>query len=221
VVFADADPEIAIPGSAASIFYNQGEACIAGSRLYVQKDIFDEVLSGMEAEAAKITLGSGLEPETTMGPLISEEQRDRVLGYVKAGLADGAEAAVGGAQHGDTGYFVEPTILVNTTDDMSVVREEIFGPVVVAQPFDDVGDLIAKANATQYGLGAGIWTRDINKAHTVAAAMQAGLVYVNCYGIADPALPYGGFKQSGWGRECGKDALELYTEHKSVVVSLQ
>jgi phenylacetaldehyde dehydrogenase len=178
--------------------------------------VFDKVVEGVAASAEKIRLGSGLDSTTDMGPLVSEEQLKRVCGYLESGLSEGAKAVVGGTRHGDKGYFVKPTVLVDTTDNMKVVREEIFGPVVAAIPFRDGDELVKKANNSEYGLAAGIWTRDIQKAHRVASQLRAGTVWINCYNIFDAALPFGGYKQSGWGREMGHEVLEHYTEVKSV-----
>ena len=216
VVLKDADLDTAIPGAASAIFFNHGQCCCAGSRLYVEQSIFDKVVEGVSAAASKIKVGPGFEPTTQMGPLVSEEQLNRVCGFLESGFTEGAKATVGGKRKGDKGYFVEPTVLINTNEKMKVVREEIFGPVVTAIPFKDENDLVTQANNSVYGLAAGIWTRDINRAHSVAAEMRAGTVWINCYNIFDAALPFGGFKQSGWGREMGHDALELYTEKKAV-----
>ncbi len=220
MVFKDADLETTIPGAASAIFFNHGQCCCAGSRLYVEKEIFDDVVAGVAQNARKIKVGPGLDPATEMGPLVSEEQLDRVCGYLESGKKDGAEAVCGGGRLGDKGYFVAPTVLVNTTHDMKVVQEEIFGPVVAAMPFSDLEELLAMANDTIYGLAAGIWTRDISKAHRLAAQMKAGTVWINCYNVFDAALPFGGYKQSGWGREMGKDVLEHYTETKAVCVQI-
>jgi phenylacetaldehyde dehydrogenase len=216
VVFRDSDLDRAIESAASAIFYNHGQCCCAGSRLYVEKPIFDKVVDGVSELAKKIKLGPGLESSTDMGPLVSEEQLNRVCGYLESGFSEGAKAVVGGKRHGDKGYFVKPTVLVNTKETMKVVQEEIFGPVVTAIPFTDPMDVVTKANHTIYGLAAGIWTRDISKAHRLAAQLRVGTVWVNCYNVFDAAMPFGGYKQSGWGREMGRDVLELYTEVKSV-----
>ena len=220
VITRDADLDIAIPGAANAIFFNQGEVCCAGSRLYVHKSMYDKVLDGIAAEANKIRVGPGWEAATQLGPLISDEQMRRVEGYIQSGLSEGACALAGGQQIGKTGYFVQPTVLVNTNKNMKVVREEIFGPVVVAMPYDTIADLVNAANDTPFGLAAGIWTTDLSKAHTVAAALHAGTVYVNCYNIFDAALPFGGFKESGWGREMGHNVIDEYTETKSVCMKI-
>src|SRR5580704_420751 len=220
VVFGDVDLDAAIAGSASAIFFNHGQCCCAGSRLYVESDIFDKVVAGVAQQASNIRVGPGMDPDCDMGPLVSEEQLNRVCGYLESGFSEGAKAVAGGKRHGDKGYFVKPTVLVNTRDDMKVVQEEIFGPVVTAIPFKDTSEMIAKANDSVYGLAAGIWTRDIQKAHRMAAELRAGTVWINCYNIFDAALPFGGYKQSGWGREMGHDVLELYTEVKAVCAAL-
>ena len=219
IVFNDADPA-AIEGAANAIFFNHGQCCVAGSRLYVQRDRFDEVVDGVAEIAKSIKLGPGLEPGTQMGPMVSGEQLRTVTGYIDSGKAEGATALSGGGRFGDRGFFVEPTVLTDTRPDMKVVREEIFGPVVVAAPFSDLDEVAAVANDTPYGLGAGIWTKDISKAHALAKKIKAGSVWINCYNVFDAALPFGGYKQSGWGREMGHEVLEAYTEVKAVTTLL-
>ena len=220
VVFADVDLKAAIAGAASAIFFNHGQCCCAGSRLYVEDKVFDQVVEGVSERAKKINLGSGFDSSTDMGPLVSEEQLNRVCSFLESGFSQGAKAVVGGSRHGDKGYFVKPTVLVNTSEKMKVVQEEIFGPVVTAIPFRDTEQLTAQANDTVYGLAAGIWTNDIKKANRLASQLRAGTVWINCYNIFDAALPFGGYKQSGWGREMGKDALEMYTEVKAVCAAL-
>ena len=220
VVFCDSDLDRAIDGAASAIFYNHGQCCCAGSRLYVEKPIFDRVVDGVSELAKKINLGPGWESSTDMGPLVSEEQLDRVCGYLESGFSEGAKAVVGGERHGDKDYFVKPTVLVHTNERMKVVQEEVFGPVVTAVPFTDPADVVAKANNSVYGLAAGIWTRDISKAHRLATQLRAGTVWINCYNVFDAAMPFGGYKQSGWGREMGREVLELYTEVKSICTAL-
>jgi len=219
IVFEDASPE-AVAGAANAIFFNHGQCCVAGSRLFVQQNRFDEVVAGVVEIAKSIKLGPGMEEGTQMGPLVSDEQLRRVTGYLDSGRDDGATALTGGTRYGDKGYFVEPTVLTNTTPDMKVVREEIFGPVVVAAPFQSLDDIAAAANDSEYGLGAGIWTQDISKAHALAKKLRAGTVWINCYNVFDASLPFGGYKQSGWGREMGHEALEAYTEVKAVTAQL-
>jgi phenylacetaldehyde dehydrogenase len=219
IVFEDASPA-AVEGAANAIFFNHGQCCVAGSRLFIQEGRFDEVVEGVAQIARSIRLGPGMESGTQMGPLVSDEQLARVTGYLESGLADGATAVTGGGRHGETGYFVEPTVLTNTRPDMKVVREEIFGPVVVAAPFSSIDDIAAAANDSDYGLGAGIWTQDISKAHALAKKIRAGTVWINCYNVFDASLPFGGYKQSGWGREMGHEVLESYTEVKAVTAQL-
>jgi phenylacetaldehyde dehydrogenase len=219
IVFDDAE-DGAVEGAANAIFFNHGQCCVAGSRLFVQESRFDEVVDGVAQIAKSIKLGSGMEDGTQMGPLVSDEQFRRVSGFLESGRADGATALSGGGRYGERGYFIEPTVLTNTRPDMSVVREEIFGPVVVAAPFGSLDEIAAIANDTTYGLGAGIWTRDISKAHALAKKLRAGTVWINCYNVFDAALPFGGYKQSGWGREMGHEVLNNYTEVKAVTTQL-
>ncbi len=220
IIFPDADLKVAIPGSASGIFFNQGQCCCAGSRLFVHKSIFDEVVDGVAKVAKEFHVGPGFDAATNMGPLVSQEQLDRVCGYLDSGISEGAKAVVGGKKKSGAGYFVEPTVLVDTKPDMKVIKEEIFGPVVAAIPFSDPEEVVPTANNSIYGLAAAVWTRDIGKAHRTAAKLRAGTVWINCYNVFDAALPFGGYKQSGWGREMGHDALELYTETKAVCAQL-
>ncbi len=220
IVFADADLDVAIPGAADAIFNNMGQSCTAGSRLFVHSSVYDKVLSGVSEAAGKLVIGPGLSPDTQIGPLVSDEQLARVTGYIRDGQEHGAHAVAGGQRVGTQGYYVEPTVFTDVREDMKIYQEEIFGPVVVALPFKDPEEIVASANNTAYGLMAAVWTRDISRAHSLARRIKSGKVTINCYGTGDPALPFGGYKQSGWGREMGHDVLELYTETKSVVVKL-
>ena len=219
IVFDDAESG-AVEGAASAIFFNHGQCCVAGSRLFVQEDRFDEVVNGVAEIAKGIKLGPGMEAGTQMGPLVSEEQLQRVTGFLASGVDEGATTVTGGGRFGDQGYFVEPTVITNTRPDMKIVREEIFGPVVVAEPFRSLDEIAREANNTTYGLGAGIWTKDISKAHALAKKLRAGTVWINCYNVFDASLPFGGYKQSGWGREMGHEALEAYTEVKAVTTQL-
>jgi phenylacetaldehyde dehydrogenase len=219
IVFDDAEAG-AVEGAANAIFFNHGQCCVAGSRLFVQEDKFDEVVNGVAEIAKGIKLGPGMESGTQMGPLVSEEQLQRVTGFLESGREDGATTITGGGRFGDHGYFVEPTVITNTRPDMKIVREEIFGPVVVAAPFRSLDEIAAEANNSEYGLGAGIWTKDISKAHALAKKLRAGTVWINCYNVFDASLPFGGYKQSGWGREMGHEVLEAYTEVKAVTTQL-
>ena len=222
LIFPDADLEKAIPGAAMGVFGNAGQVCVAGSRLYVHKDIFDKVVDGVTAMAKTLKVGPGTDPATQMGPLISQKQLDRVSGYIQSGREQGAEVVVGGERASNAGYFMQPTVLAETNRDMKVVREEIFGPVVCAMPIDDndIETIARTANDTTYGLAAYIWTRDMSVAHKLAKKLQAGTVSINGSAGIDPAVPFGGFKQSGWGRENGYEGAEHFYETKTVSVAL-
>ena len=223
IILADADLEAAVQGSLWGIFLNQGQICCAGSRLYVEGSVHDEVVERMAAHAEDLVLGHGLDPDTQMGPLVSGVQRDRVRGYVESGVAEGATCRTGGeAPGGDLagGYFYRPTLLTGVRDDMKVAREEIFGPVLSVMSFDDVDDVVRRANASTYGLAAVIWTRDIGKAHRIAHELEAGTVWVNTYNMFDPTAPFGGYKDSGFGRDLGEDAVLAYTQSKTVWINL-
>jgi len=220
VIMRDADLSTAIPGAANAIFFNHGQCCCAGSRLYIDEAIFDEVTEGIAEQARGIVVGDGFDPDTNMGPLVSKEQYERVTGFMDRGRIAGATAVCGGRAPEGEGFFVEPTVLTDTDEQMEVIREEIFGPVVAAMPFSDMDDLIARSNNTTYGLAAGVWTADVARAHQIAKAIKAGTVWVNCYNVFDAALPFGGYKQSGWGREMGHAALDNYLETKAVCISV-
>src|ERR1700678_2476008 len=221
IILKDADLDVAIPGAANAIFFNHGQCCCAGSRLFVQEKSYDRVLEGVSNAARAIRVGPGLNPQSEMGPLVSKVQFDRVTGFLRSGKEEGARTVTGGKRHGETGYFVEPTVLDGTSDKMRVYQEEIFGPVVTVMPFKDVDDeLIRRANDTVYGLAAGLWTSNIKRAHRIANQLRAGTVWGNCYNIFDAAMPFGGYKQSGWGREMGSEVLKNYLETKSVCMSV-
>lgn len=220
VIFADADLDVAVKGAQAAIFYNKGEVCTAGSRLLVEEKVYDETVEKLAARASKMTHADPLDEECRWGPQNNKSQFDTTMGYIEKGKSEGAKLVAGGARMGDKGYYVAPTVFADCTEDMTIVKEEIFGPVLAVQKFSEFDELIAKANSSEYGLAAGVWTRDVSKAHRYAKAVKAGSVWVNCYNWYDSAVPYGGYKQSGYGREMGLQGLAGMTQSKSVWVQL-
>jgi len=220
IVFADADMEEAVRGAMTGIFFNQGEVCCAGSRLFVEEKVHDEFVGQLSDFAGKVKVGDPLDESTEMGAQVSEEQFEKILGYIEAGKDAGAKVLAGGERAHPKGYFVKPTVFDGVSNDMKIAREEIFGPVVSTLTFKDFDSVIELGNDTAYGLSAGIWTSDIKKAHRAAAALRAGTVWINCFNAFDAASPFGGYKESGYGRELGQHALELYTQTKSVWVQL-
>ncbi|MCE0768452.1 aldehyde dehydrogenase family protein [Pseudonocardia kujensis] len=220
IVMDDADLELAVPGVLTGIMSNSGQACIAGSRLYAQRGIYDRLVDAVSEAASKLVVGNGMAEGTQMGPVISRRQLDRVLGYIDSGVAEGARVTTGGSRVGDTGFFVEPTVLADVPAGAKVVREEIFGPVLSAMPFDDLDWAIAQANDSPYGLGGSVYTRSLATAHTVARAVRAGTFWINTGRPQDFTMPFGGYKESGWGREGGLQGVEAYLETKSVIARL-
>jgi acyl-CoA reductase-like NAD-dependent aldehyde dehydrogenase len=224
IIFSDADVQSAIVGATNAIFFNQGQVCTAGSRLFIHTSIYDDVVNGLSNAANKMKLGASVDPTTEIGPLISLEQLERVTGYIETGRREGAMSSAGGKRP-DTeqfpGYFMQPTVFDKVSDDMTIAREEIFGPVVVTLPFEDIEEVVTRANASMYGLAAGVWTSDVKKAHKMAAALKAGVVWINTYNMFDAASPFGGYKQSGYGREMGHAVLDAYTQTKTAWINVR
>jgi aldehyde dehydrogenase (NAD+) len=220
IIFADADLDAAVEGAYLGLFFNQGQCCCAGSRLFVEEKIHDKLVDRLLEKAKQQKLGDPFDAATTQGPQVSQEQMDRILGYVEVGSKEGAQCLTGGKRFGKHGYFVEPTLFTGVTDDMKIAKEEIFGPVMNVLKFKNIDEVIERGNRTNYGLAAAVWTKDISKAHRIANSLRAGTIWINCYDVFDAAAPFGGYKQSGIGRELGEYALELYTEVKTVTVAL-
>ncbi|MED4901576.1 aldehyde dehydrogenase family protein, partial [Weizmannia sp. CD-2023] len=219
IILPDADLSKAIPGALNGVMFNQGQVCCAGSRVFIQKKHFDNVIADMASHAQSIKQGFGLNKDTEMGPLVSDEQQARVLNYIEKGLDEGAEIVTGGKKPREEGFFVEPTIFADVRDEMTIAKEEIFGPVIAAMPYESLDEVISRANSSEYGLAAGVWTENVANAHYIANRLRAGTVWVNCYNVFDAASPFGGYKQSGIGREMGSYALQNYTEVKSVWIA--
>ncbi len=220
IVFADADLDAAVEGSHLALFFNQGQCCCAGSRLFVEKKVHDQFVEKMIKKVKKTKVGDPFDPDTTQGPQVSEEQFNRVMAYINAGRESGAKMLAGGKRIGDAGYFIQPTVFADVKDEHKIAQEEIFGPVMSIIPFQSIEEVIERGNRTMYGLAAAVWTRDISKAHRLAAELKAGTVWINCFDVFDAAAPFGGFKMSGIGRELGEYALRNYTEVKTVTVAM-
>jgi aldehyde dehydrogenase (NAD+) len=220
IIFPDADLKEAVPNSMMGVFFNSGQVCCAGTRIFVQRDMYDQFCDQLTTFSKGVSYGDPLDPKTVMGPVVSKEQFDRVKGYLEVGKKEGAKITAGGEAGKGKGYFVQPTVFTGVNNDMRIAREEIFGPVATAISFKDENDAVLQGNDTEYGLAAAVWTRDLSRAHKVARALKAGTVWVNCYNNIDPISSFGGYKQSGFGRELGKHSLDLYTQMKSVYVKL-
>jgi aldehyde dehydrogenase (NAD+) len=220
IVFADVDVDEAVEGAHFGLFFNHGQCCCAGSRVFVEEKIYDQFVEKSGARARKRTVGDPFDPKTEQGPQVDQAQFDKVMGYIESGRNEGAKLVCGGDRVGDRGYFVQPTVFADVQDNMKIAKEEIFGPVMSVIPFKSVDEVVARANRTEYGLAAAVWTRDIKKAHSIADSVRAGTVWVNCYNVLDTRAPFGGFKQSGIGRELGEYGLQQYTEVKTVIVKL-
>jgi aldehyde dehydrogenase (NAD+) len=220
IVFADADMDQAIEGAHFALFFNQGQCCCAGSRLYVEEKVYDEFVEKSVARAKKRTVGNPFDKNTEQGPQVDQDQFNKVMSYIDAGKKEKAKLATGGNRVGDKGYFIEPTVFADVQDSMKIAQEEIFGPVMTILKFKDLDEVVDRANKTMYGLAAAVWTKDITKAHAIADRVRAGTVWVNCYDVFDAGAPFGGYKQSGIGRELGEYGLANYTEVKTVTIKL-
>ena len=220
IIFADADLDAAVAGAEFGLFFNQGQCCCAGSRVFVERSVHKEFVERLVARTKERQLGDPFDVENDQGPQVDQAQFDKILGFIEKGKAAGADCLVGGERHGDKGYYVQPTVFDNVTDEMEIAQNEIFGPVLSVLPFDTIDEVVSRANNTMFGLAAAVWTRDVAKAHDIARQVRAGTVWVNCYDVFDTAAPFGGFKMSGIGRELGEAAIANYTELKTVTVSL-